>query len=120
MKQYRFLLLSFVLLVAGVVSAAEYVVASPDGHLRAVVSDAGCVTWTIQRDGNTVLAHSAIRIATTTAAWGEKTRVQKASRRAILETIPTVAYKRAVVKNECNEMTLTCSGEFNLVVRFVW
>lgn len=117
MKHFRLLLFSLFLLLAGVVSAAEYAVTSPDGHLRAVVSDAGCVTWTIQRDGNTVLAPSAIRIETTTAAWGEKTRVQKANRRAICETIPTVAYKRAVVKNECNEMTLTCSGEFNLVVR---
>ena len=97
--------------------AKDYVVTSPDGHLKATVSDNDHIQWTITHDGVTVLAPSAISIRTTTAAWGTKTRVQKARQRSISEKISTVAYKRAVVSNNCNELTLDCKGEFNLVVR---
>ncbi len=97
--------------------AKDYVVTSPDGHLKATVSDQDRIAWTIRHDGTTVLAPSAIRIQTTTGDWGTKTRVQKTRLRSIRETIPTVAYKRATVMHQCNELTLECSGEFNLIVR---
>ena len=97
--------------------AKDYVVASPDGHLKATVTDNERIEWTIMHDDVTVLAPSAIGIRTTTANWGTKTRIQKAHQRSISETIPTVAYKRAVVNHRCNEMTLDCNGEFNLIVR---
>lgn len=67
--------------------AKDYVVTSPDGHLKATVSDNDHIQWTITHDGVTVLAPSAISIRTTTAAWGQKTRVQKARQRSISEKI---------------------------------
>lgn len=97
--------------------AKDYVVTSPSGHLKATVSDNERMEWTITHDGVTVLAPSAISIKTTTGNWGAKTRIQKACQRSINETINTVAYKRAVVNNKCNELSLDCNGEFNLIVR---
>ena len=118
MKFSKVISLSALLLLSSMsVQAKDYVVTSPDGHLKAVVNDDVKVSWTIMRDEQVVLAPSAIRIQTTTGSWGEKTRVQKARQRSISETIPTVTYKRAEVKNECNELSLDCSGEFNLIVR---
>ncbi|MCQ2111315.1 MAG: glycoside hydrolase family 97 protein [Bacteroidaceae bacterium] len=99
------------------VAAKDYSVSSPDGHLKAVVSDEGKISWTIVRDDVTVLAPSAISIQTSEKAWGEKTKVQKARLRSIDKSITTVAYKRAQVKDQCNELTLECNGQFNLVVR---
>lgn len=118
MKFSKVISLSALLLLSCLsVQAKDYVVTSPDGHLKAVVNDDVKVSWSIMRDEQVVLAPSAIRIQTTTGRWGEKTRVQKARQRSISETIPTVTYKRAEVKNECNELSLDCSGEFNLIVR---
>ena len=97
--------------------AEDYAVTSPNGHLKATVSDNGRIEWTITHDGVTVLAPSAIGIRTTTGSWGSKTRIQKARQRSIDETIQTVAYKRAVVNDRCNELSLDCNGEFNLIVR---
>lgn len=45
--------------------AKDYVVTSPDGHLKATVSDNDRIQWTITHDGVTVLAPSAISIRTT-------------------------------------------------------
>lgn len=110
------LVLAMMLLTFGA-SAKDYVVTSPNGHLKATVSDGQKITWTVALDGKTVLAPSAISIKTSSMAWGENTKIKKGKVRSIDETISTVAYKRAEVKNQCNELTLDCSGEFNLVVR---
>lgn len=97
--------------------AKDYVVTSPDGQLKATVSDEGMIKWSIEREGVKVLEPSAIRIATTSAAWGEKTTVKKASQKKIDRTLSVINYKRSQVKELCNELTLACSGEFDLVVR---
>ncbi len=104
-------------LVLSTLSAKDYVVTSPDGHLQAIVNDDTQISWCISHDGNKVLENSAIRIQTSTASWGTNTKIKKATTRKIDQTIQTVAYKRAEVKDQCNELTLDCSGEFNLVVR---
>lgn len=109
------LLLSWLSCMA--LQAKDYSVTSPNGHLKATVSDNERVCWSISLDDVTVLAPSAIGIQTTTGNWGTKTRILKARQRTISETIPTVTYKRAEVQHQCNELTLDCSGEFNLVVR---
>lgn len=118
MKNYnRTIAILFCSLVCFALQAKNYVVTSPDGHLKATVSDNNRIEWSITHDGVTVLAPSAISIQTTTGNWGTKTRIQKARRHNISETIPTVAYKRAVVNHQCNELVLECQGEFNLIIR---
>lgn len=99
------------------VNAKDYVVTSPDGQLKATISDEGQMTWSISRDDATILQPSVISIKTATNTWGSKTRVSKATKRSVNETICAVAYKRAQVNDLCNEMTLGCNGEFDLVVR---
>lgn len=118
MKNHNRISALFLCMLASVaLQAKDYVVTSPDGHLKATVSDNEKVQWAITHDGATILAPSAISIRTSTGNWGAKTRILKARQRSISETINTVAYKRAVVNHKCNEMTLECNGEFNLIVR---
>ena len=97
--------------------AKDYVVTSPDGHLKATVSDTESLTWSIERDGVTVLKPSAISITTTAGTWGKARCVNKAQQRQISQTLQALAYKRAQVQERCNEMTLQCQGDFNLIVR---
>ena len=118
MKNYNRIAALFLCSLVCVASEAkDYVVTSPNGHLKATVSDGERVEWKITHDDVTVLAPSAIGIQTTTANWGTKTRIQKTRQRSIDETINAVAYKRAVVNDKCNELTLESNGEFNLIVR---
>lgn len=56
MKKY---LLAFISILAAVPAVAkDYYVSSPDGHLKAYVSDAGKVSWSIVRDDVTILPPS--------------------------------------------------------------
>ena len=118
MKHNKALSLSALLLLSGMsMQAKDYVVTSPDGHLKATVSDTEKITWSIERDGATVLLPSAISIKTSKTVWGEKTRISGTKQKAISRTFNPINYKRSTVNEACNELTLSCSGEFNLVVR---
>ena len=114
---YRTTLVFAMIACASSVEAKDYVLTSPDGQLKATVSDEGMIKWRIKRNDIKVLEPSAIRIATTSAKWGEKTTIRKATRKSIDRSLNVINYKRSQVKELYNEMTLACSGEFDLVVR---
>ncbi len=111
------LLLAVSLLAAMSAGAKDYTISSPDGHLKACVSDAGKVTWSIVRDGLTVLQPSAISITTENGTWGEGTRFKKLKRSSVSNTLDAINYKSSKVFDCYNEAVITCSGEFNLIVR---
>ena len=98
------------------VNAKDYVVTSPDGQLKATVSDGG-MRWSIERNDVKVLEPSAIRIVTSSGMWGEKNSVKKATRKSIDRSVTAINYKRSSINEQCNELTLNCSGEFDLIVR---
>lgn len=102
--------------------AKDYVVASPDGRLRVTVNDDAALTWNITRTSaqgstQTILLPSPIGITTDAGQWGTARCVRSATIRSISRSITTVAYKRAEIHEECNEMTLRCRGDFDVLVR---
>lgn len=147
MNRNKFSLLLASLLIVASASAKDYTVVSPDGHLKVTVSDGAKLSWSISRDDAVILAPSGISIKTLAidessritksallnsrrdskavshtaptgfTTFGENVRVKKAKTRSVDETISTVAYKRAEVRDHFNELTLDCSGDFKMVVR---
>ena len=115
MKKKFLIIISLIAAVSA--GAKDYSISSPDGHLKACISDAGKVTWSIVRDDVTVLQPSAIRITTENGAWGEGTRFKKLKRSSVSNTLDAINYKSAKVFDCYNEAVITCSGEFNLIVR---
>lgn len=109
--------------------AKDYVATSPDGHLYVTINDDAALTWSISRyqqasSGNsdaitsqTIMLPSPIGITTQSGQWGEARCIRSSATRAITRNIKTVAYKRSEIHEECNEMTLRCRGDFDLVVR---
>lgn len=96
----------------------EFILNSPDGHLKVTVyesSQSGNKAWKIERDGICVLQPSDIQLTTEKGIAPKKTR--SVSHTSIDRTIEGINYKRATVHEQCNEMTLRCAGEFDLVVR---
>lgn len=120
-------LLNSLLLVASMATALQaeakdYVVASPDGHLCVTVNDDAALTWSISRTSapqqtQMVMLPSPIGITTDAGYWGEARQVRSTTTRTISRDIKPVAYKRAEIHETCNEMTLRCRGDFDLVVR---
>ena len=115
MKKY--LLIVIGILAAVSAGAKDYSVSSPDGHLKACISDAGKVSWSIFRDDVTILQPSAISITTVNGAWGEGTKFKKVTKHSVSNTVDAINYKSSRVVENYNEVVITCSGEFNLVVR---
>ncbi len=114
------LLLTCAALLPGTAYAAaprHFELASPDGHLRLGVDAGPQITYTLDRDGVSVMAPSglSVQLADGTAYDGS-VRFEKALRRSVDDSFATPVYKRATVRDHFNELTLRYKT-FDLVFR---
>ena len=114
------LLLTCAVLLPGTAYAAaprHFELASPDGHLRLCVDAGPQITYTLDRDGVSVMAPSglSVQLADGTAYDGP-VRFETALRRSVDDSFATPVYKRATVRDHFNELTLRYKT-FDLVFR---
>jgi len=114
------LLLTCAVLLPGTAYAAaprHFELASPDGHLRLGVDAGPQITYTLDRDGVSVMAPSglSVQLADGTAYDGS-VRFEKALRRSVDDSFATPVYKRSTVRDHFNELTLRYKT-FDLVFR---
>ena len=98
----------------------EYVMTSPDGHLKVTVFESkasGNMAWKIERDDVCVLEPSDINLVLEDKINDVPTKAKSVSRRKIDRTVEAINYKRSTIHELCNEMTLRCRGALDLVVR---
>ena len=107
------------LLIAASAFAApkNYGLNSPDGRLYVNVEAGDGISYTLTHKGDLLMDKTEISMATTAGeVFGSEAKVRKVSRRSVSQTIPTVLYKKAEVKDEFNEMTLRFKN-FSLIFR---
>ena len=114
------LLLTCAVLLPGTayaVAPRHFELASPDGHLRLGVDAGPQITYTLDRDGVSVMAPSglSVQLADGTAYDGS-VRFEKALRRSVDDSFATPVYKRSTVRDHFNELTLRYKT-FDLVFR---
>ena len=92
--------------------------ASPDNKIQVTVTVTEKITWAVQHEGQTILAPSpmALQLAGD-EQLGVNPKLISAKQQVINETISTVAYKKDVVTNNCNQLTLTCKGNYGIIFR---
>ncbi|MCQ2136954.1 MAG: glycoside hydrolase family 97 catalytic domain-containing protein, partial [Bacteroidales bacterium] len=115
----RITLTIVVALIAIFASAASknYVVTSPDGTLVASVSAGGKLSWSLTKDGKTVLEPSLISMTLADGSvYGAPQKVKKVVRSSVDQMLPNPLYKKSQVRENYNEMTLNFN-DFALVVR---
>lgn len=110
-----------VLLIANVGWAQKpkvFQLASPDNKIQVTVTVTEKITWAVQHEGQTILAPSpmALQLAGD-EQLGVNPKLISAKQQVINETISTVAYKKDVVTNNCNQLTLTCKGNYGIIFR---
>ena len=94
-----------------------YELKSPDGRLTVSVNAGEGIFYTLSHEGDLLLDKSLISMATVQGdLFGGVQPVKKVARRSVSQTLPTVLYKKAQVKDEFNEMTLKFK-KFSLVFR---
>lgn len=93
-------------------------IASPDGKLVVTVTVADDIRWSVEADGQTVLAPSQIAMQIgEDETWGEAPRLRKAVVGQIDEVIPAPLYKKAEVEDKCNTLTLHFKGDYAVEFR---
>ena len=113
-------ILSLAVLLAFVCANAlanDFSVASPDGKLKAKVSVGKTLVYEVNYNGQQLLAPSQISMTVDKGVtWGVGSKFVKALTSARNTSIKAQNYKRAVVKDRCNELQLQFKG-FSLVFR---
>ena len=113
----HFLLALSLTLICGVAVAKEYTVTSPDGHLSVTVNAGKTLTYSIERDGVSLIAPSTLSLTLKGGTvWGPETRFRKAVRRSMDVTLDAPLFKRAQVRDHFNELSLLAK-DFKLVFR---
>ena len=119
MNMKRLIIMMAAMLAAVSVFAASktYELKSPDGKLAVSVKAGEGISYTLSHDGDLLLDETTISMATTRGdLFGGVQPVRKVTRRSVSQTIPTVLYKKAVVEDEFNEITLKFK-KFSVVFR---
>ena len=94
-----------------------YELNSPDGRLKVRVEAGEGLEYSLEHDGDLLLADSHIGMFTTDGVvFGGVQPVAKVARRSVNETIPTIIYKKAEVLDVFNELTLKFKN-FSVVFR---
>ncbi len=95
----------------------NYQVSSPDGHITASVTVGENISYTVSRDGQTLIAPSTISMnLSDDIVFGQNDKVRKTVRASFDEIFPTVAYKKAEVRDNYNQILLNFK-EFSLIFR---
>lgn len=95
----------------------NYQVSSPDGHITASVTVGENISYTVSRDGQTLIAPSTISMNLSDGiVFGQNDKVRKTVRASFDETFHTVAYKKAEVRDNYNQILLNFK-EFSLIFR---
>lgn len=120
MNRLLTILAAILMTISAVAAPKSNELKSPDGRLKIEVSTAdGFISYSLQHDSDVLLKDSyagMILMGEGVADFDAKARLKKVTRRSVRENISTVLYKKDVVENNFNEMTLRFK-DFSLVFR---
>lgn len=103
--------------VIAVASSKDYVLSSPDRNLSVSVSTGDGIRYSVSRNGSELLCPSEISMTLLDGTeYGGKARVLRHSVKNVDQTIKTVAYKKAEVRDNYNQLTLEFKA-FRLLFR---
>ena len=95
----------------------NYRVTSPDGHISATVMVGEDIRYSVSRNEQTLIAPSTISMNLSDGTvFGQNDKVRKTVRTSFDETFSTVAYKKAEVRDNYNQILLNFK-EFSLIFR---
>ena len=95
----------------------NYRVTSPDGHISATVMVGEDIRYSVSRNEQTLIAPSTISMDLSDGTvFGQNDKVRKTVRTSFDDTFSTVAYKKAEVRDNYNQILLNFK-EFSLIFR---
>ena len=113
-------LIFVLLIVASTFKAAQNdkVLNSPDGRIEVTVSIGEDLTYTVVRDGKTLLLPSALSMNLSSGeVWGQNARLVSCKTIEVNQVIPSPFYKKQEVKDEYNGLQMVFRGQWALEFR---
>ena len=113
----RKIAIALAIMLPVVLNAKDYKVLSPDGKTEVVVSAGKSLVWSITRCGDQLLCPSEISLVLEDGSvFGSGTKFRKAVRKSVDQELRTPLFKRSVVHDRYNELTLKAK-DFDLIFR---
>lgn len=110
---YFFLIIS----AAKAQKAKAYSVKSPGGAIVVNIATGDKLQWGVQHKGQQVVAPSSIALQLSTGVLGDKAIVSSTSTQKVSASFNAINYKKSVVKEECNQLTLNFKGDYGVIFR---
>lgn len=82
---------------------------SPDGRISVVVTSGNGLSWSVSMDGKQLLAPSAVSVTIDDGSVYGEGKLKRAETRSVSREISTALYKKSLVEDKYNELTLTFS-----------
>lgn len=101
--------LAVLLGTSGFAAVKSHRLVSPDGRISVAVTSGEGLSWSVSRDGVRLLEPSALGMVLDDGTVYGEGRVKHARTRSVSREIGTALYKKSVVEDKYNELTLTFS-----------
>ena len=114
------ILLHIILCTCIVIQAKNYTVSSPDGKIKVTVTAGKLLSWSIDYNGERILNPSLMQmdIEGQTEQPGVNPKVIKAKTLKVnSEQTAVIPLKQRIIKDQYNQLTLTCKGNYAIVFR---
>lgn len=114
----KFLLALFLIGNMSLMAQKSYELLSPNQKLKSTVLVDERVEFSLQYDGEELISPSPISMLLQSGErLGANPKVSKVTKKSVDEEIPSPFYKRSVVKDIYNEMTIAFRGNYSIVFR---
>ncbi|MBN1924959.1 MAG: glycoside hydrolase family 97 protein [Prolixibacteraceae bacterium] len=98
--------------------AKSYELRSPDENIVLTIDVGAKTVWSVSHTGQPIIASSAIAIVLNDGeTLGENAKVISAKYSTVDETFATRFYKKAMVHDSYNQLTLKCKGNYSVTFR---
>ena len=94
-----------------------YNVTSTDGTIVVKVEAGPKLLWSVTHKGEALIAPSAISLQLDNGVLGDNAGISSAPIKKVATTINALNYKKAVIPDVYNELTLNCKGDYGVIFR---
>ena len=121
MKRFSFIFLIIILGSMPLLHAQKnkvFQVSSPDGSITVRVEAESKLLWSVKHRDQQIIAPSAIGLQLENGeVLGDNPKVTSSKMEKVKKEITPINYKKAVIPDEYNQLTIRCKGDFGLLLR---
>jgi len=121
MKTKHFQLLHLLLLGSMMINAQtnqDLKIKSPDGNIIVQIDAGEKLQWSVRHKGKQILAPSSISLQLEGGeTLGKNVIIQSSEKEEIHREITAINYKKAIIPDHCNQLTIQCKNDYGVIFR---